>query len=191
MADQPASLWEVTHLIMQNPDRSSAEIAEAHGFSAAEIAETLPLFLDTVSLDFARLGGQVMPAAGPAPGESPEAFLDRYLGAVAGRTETADAQLTVTNGGSPTADAAELEPPPAFGAGAEHGGSEQGDLADDDQPAVTPGDRGSDTAGPEPAGIAQATDLPDAGTSDPDTTESDITDPDTTGEVTDTDFQFD
>jgi hypothetical protein len=51
-ADPSASIWEVTRLILDSPDRSPSEIAQEHGYTAAEIAELMPIFLDTARTDW-------------------------------------------------------------------------------------------------------------------------------------------
>lgn len=47
-----ASVWEVARLILDNPDRSPADIAAEHGYSASEIADLMPIFLDTARTDW-------------------------------------------------------------------------------------------------------------------------------------------
>lgn len=51
-AEPSASIWEVTRLILDSPDRSPSEIAHEHGYTAAEIAELMPIFLDTARTDW-------------------------------------------------------------------------------------------------------------------------------------------
>lgn len=79
MAEPTASIWEVTRLILDSPGASPSEIAQAHGFSAAEVAELLPLFLDNVRTDYNQAVGQEpVPLAPPADGDV-EALAERYL----------------------------------------------------------------------------------------------------------------
>lgn len=76
-----ASMWEVTQLILGAPGADAAEIAQAHGFSAAEVADLLPLVLDNVTLDWA--GSSDVPGSAPpvaAPGEGVEELAARWLG---------------------------------------------------------------------------------------------------------------
>jgi len=72
-------------MILDSPGVSPSVIAHAHGFSAAEVAELLPIFLDNLRADFSSGGG---PASGltppaPQPGETPEEHADRYLSELA------------------------------------------------------------------------------------------------------------
>lgn len=80
-ADSSASIWEVTRLILDSPGTSPSAIAHAHGFSAAEVAELLPIFLDNLRTDFSHADGdapELIPPA-PRPGETPEEHAERYL----------------------------------------------------------------------------------------------------------------
>lgn len=80
-ADPSASIWEVTRMILDSPGTSPSLIAHAHGFSAVEVAELLPIFLDNLRTDFSSADGPapaLVPPA-PQPGETPEEHADRYL----------------------------------------------------------------------------------------------------------------
>jgi len=80
-ADPSASIWEVTRMILDSPGTSPSVIAHAHGFSAVEVAELLPIFLDNLRADFSSAAGPapaLVPPA-PQPGETPEEHADRYL----------------------------------------------------------------------------------------------------------------
>jgi hypothetical protein len=80
-ADPSASIWEVTRMILDSPGTSPSVIAHAHGFSAVEVAELLPIFLENLRADFASADGpapELVPPA-PQPGETPEEHADRYL----------------------------------------------------------------------------------------------------------------
>lgn len=80
-ADPTASIWEVTRLILDDPEASPQEIAESHGFTMVEIAETLPILLENMQADFSRTtatAAHVHPPE-PQPGESAEDFAGRYL----------------------------------------------------------------------------------------------------------------
>jgi hypothetical protein len=87
-------------MILENPGTSPSVIAHAHGFSAAEIAELLPIFLDNLRTDFSSADGPALALAPPAPraGESPEEHADRYLQELA-RTEHLDVVGYDTLGG--------------------------------------------------------------------------------------------
>jgi hypothetical protein len=54
-AEPSASIWEVTRLILESPELSPSDIAQEHGYSAAEVAELMPIFLDTARTDWSRL----------------------------------------------------------------------------------------------------------------------------------------
>ncbi len=87
MTDPTASAWEVTRLILASPSTSPSEIAEAHGFHPSEIAELLPFVLDGLQLDFAvahsgALAGLPSTPPPPEPGESPDAYAERFLSEV-------------------------------------------------------------------------------------------------------------
>jgi hypothetical protein len=73
-----ASMWEVTRLILGEPG-DAAGIAQAHGFTPAEVADLLPLFADNVTTSWE--GSPGPPGAPEAlPGESPEELAARWLG---------------------------------------------------------------------------------------------------------------
>jgi hypothetical protein len=88
-ADPSASIWEVTRLILDSPGASPSAIAHAHGFSAVEVVELLPIFLENVRSSFSQADGsaaepaEVDPPA-PLPGESAEEHAERYLRELAG-----------------------------------------------------------------------------------------------------------
>lgn len=73
-----ASMWEVTRLILGEPG-DAAGIAQAHGFTTAEVADVLPHFADNVTTSWE--GSPAPPGAPEAlPGESPEELAARWLG---------------------------------------------------------------------------------------------------------------
>jgi hypothetical protein len=68
-------------MILDSPGTSPSVIAHAHGFSAAEVAELLPIFLDNLRADFSSAAAPAPELVPPAqqPGETPEEHADRYL----------------------------------------------------------------------------------------------------------------
>ena len=68
-------------MILENPGTHPSVIAHAHGFSAVEVAELLPIFLDNLRTDFSSADGSAPALVPPArqPGETPEEHADRYL----------------------------------------------------------------------------------------------------------------
>jgi len=108
-----ASMWEVTQFMLGAPGSGAgdvAEIAHAHGFSAAEVAEVFPLFLDNVSVDYA--GSVGVPALAPPvaePGEGVEEFAARWLGEVGARLHDAVGVVDVVSYDSFGAPAFDLD----------------------------------------------------------------------------------
>ncbi|GAA5124687.1 hypothetical protein GCM10023320_38130 [Pseudonocardia adelaidensis] len=66
-------------MILDSPGASPSVIAHAHGFSAVEVTELLPIFLDNLRADFSSGGGPALVPPAPQPGETPEEHADRYL----------------------------------------------------------------------------------------------------------------
>jgi hypothetical protein len=68
-------------MILDSPGTSPSAIAHAHGFSAVEVAELLPIFLDNLRTDFSSAAEPAPALVPPAqqPGETPEEHADRYL----------------------------------------------------------------------------------------------------------------
>src|SRR5688572_16773619 len=68
-------------MILDSPGTSPSVIAHAHGFSAVEVAELLPIFLDNLRTDFAAAAGPAPALVPPTqrPGETAEEHADRYL----------------------------------------------------------------------------------------------------------------
>ena len=68
-------------MILENPGTHPSVIAHAHGFSAVEVAELLPIFLDNLRTDFSSGDGSAPALVPPAqqPGETPEEHAGRYL----------------------------------------------------------------------------------------------------------------
>jgi hypothetical protein len=84
MADPSASIWEVTQLILGDPTASPHEIAQAHGFSMAEIAEMLPIVVENLQADFSpasvtAANGAAVRSPEPLPGETAEEYAARWL----------------------------------------------------------------------------------------------------------------
>lgn len=84
--DPTASIYEVTRLILARPELGAGQVAAAHGYTAAEVAEALPYFLDTLRTDFAWAGSRLdalhFGPPQPAPGEGPEHLAERWLAEV-------------------------------------------------------------------------------------------------------------
>jgi hypothetical protein len=111
-ADPSASIWEVTRMILESPGTSPSEIAHAHGFSAVEVADLLPIFLDNLRADFSSAATPAPELGPPAqqPGESPEEHADRYLRGLA-QNEHLDVvgYDTLADGGDLHADGTQLD----------------------------------------------------------------------------------
>lgn len=190
-----ASMWEVTQLVLGAPGSGAgdvAEIAHAHGFSAAEVAEVFPLFLDNVSVDYAGSAG--VPALAPPvaqPGEGVEEFAARWLGEVGARLHDAVGVVDVVSydsfgapafdldGMDPGLDLDFVDPGPdtegvTSGRAADLGGSGPGDdpfatfgSGDEDGGDDDGGDEVADGPEPAPASLDDLADLPDLGDHDP------------------------
>jgi hypothetical protein len=122
-AEPSASIWEVTRLILDSPGTSPSAIAHAHGFSAAEVAELLPIFLENLRTDFSSADGPALELVPPAPqpGETPEEHAERYLRELAGN-ERLDVVGYDTLGGGQNGESA----------GDSSGtGNDRGDLGED------------------------------------------------------------
>lgn len=206
MVDPTASIWDVTRLILGNAGSEARKIAAEHGYTAAEIAEMLPIFLDNLRIDFA-LAGKLnvpLPAPRPAPGESPEAFVERYLSSLGGAVGVDVVPYEALGARTP-------DPAGAAGADPAHPSAEQNGSPPDAAPAFGTGREagagdaeptsGLDGPGPQ-AGRTQAAEPTDAETPNlageaDDTFDRDLLDEsarfsvDEAGEVSETDFQFD
>lgn len=68
-----ASMWEVTGLVLGAPGDAAA-IAQAHGFTPAEVADLLPLYLDNASVDWSAV--DTMPALTPVSGDAAQWLAD-------------------------------------------------------------------------------------------------------------------
>ncbi|GAA0939257.1 hypothetical protein GCM10009559_33610 [Pseudonocardia zijingensis] len=79
-------------MILDSPGTSPSVIAHAHGFSAVEIAELLPIFVDNLRTDFSSADGPAPELVPPVqqPDETAEEHADRYL-----RELAQDARLDV------------------------------------------------------------------------------------------------
>jgi hypothetical protein len=122
-AEPSASIWEVTRLILDNPGTSPSVIAHEHGFSAAEVAELLPIFLENLRTDFSSADGPALELVPPAPrpGETPEEHAERYLRELAGN-ERLDVVGYDTLGGGQNGDSSGLS---------SGEGNDRGDLGED------------------------------------------------------------
>ncbi len=156
MTTEPsASAWEVTRLILGSPDGSPSAIAQEHGYSAAEIAELMPIFLDTARTDWSTAADVGGGWATPGPGAG-EHDAELYLRDLAGS-------------GSIEAAAADGAPAPA----AADGGlltPDLGELLDGPaRPPAAPADEPSGATEPaavEPAATETATDGTEAPVAD-------------------------
>jgi hypothetical protein len=106
-------------MILDSPGTSPSVIAHAHGFSAVEVAELLPIFLDNLRTDFSSADGpapELVPPA-PQPGETAEEHADRYLRELA-ENERLDVvgydTLGGANGDLDTDLDSDLDPDPTF-----------------------------------------------------------------------------
>ena len=99
-AEPSASIWEVTRLILDSPDRSPSEIAHEHGYTAAEIAELMPIFLDTARTDWSVAADTATDWATPAVPDA-ELYLRDLAGSgsieVAGFDAAPDADVPDTS----------------------------------------------------------------------------------------------
>jgi hypothetical protein len=144
-AESSASIWEVTRLILDSPDRSPSEIAQEHGYTAEDIAELMPIFLDTARTDWSRVADTATDWATPTDPDA-ELYLRDLAGS--GSIEVADFD-TASDAGVPAVDvdgdvAADVNP------GAEQGWTPSADDA-------LPPDLGELLDGPGPEAHAGAT----------------------------------
>ena len=162
-AEPSASIWEVTRLILDSPDRSPSEIAHEHGYTAAEIAELMPIFLDTARTDWSVAADTATDWATPAVPDA-ELYLRDLAGSgsieVAGFDAAPDADVpdTVPAAVPDTDDGGDVA------AGAEQGWTsadeplppDLGELLDGPGPGVPLGATAggpSGVTGPEPDGV--------------------------------------
>ena len=162
-AEPSASIWEVTRLILDSPDRSPSEIAHEHGYTAAEIAELMPIFLDTARTDWSVAADTATDWATPAVPDA-ELYLRDLAGSgsieVAGFDAARDADVPddVPDTVPDTDDSGDVA------AGAEQGWTsaaeplppDLGELLDGPGPGVPLGataDGPSGVTGPEPDGV--------------------------------------
>jgi len=179
-AEPSASIWEVTRLILDSPDRSPSEIAHEHGYTAAEIAELMPIFLDTARTDWSVAADTAADWATPAAPDA-ELYLRDLAGSgsieVAGFDAAPDAGVPDTvsdpvpdtdDGGDVSADAEQVwtsagEPLPP----------DLGELLDGPGPGVPLGATAggpSDGTGPEPDGVGGQAPVVDGAPPEPDGT---------------------
>src|SRR5919112_2106039 len=136
-------------MILDSPGTSPSVIAHAHGFSAAEVAELLPIFLDNLRTDFASADGPA-PALVPPPqrpGETPEEHADRYL-----RELAQNEHLDVVGYDTLGIAESDLDDPDLDSADLDSADLDADDDLDDDLEADTDLDTDLDTApGQDPA----------------------------------------
>ena len=116
-AEPSASIWEVTRLILESPELSPSDIAQEHGYSAAEVAELMPIFLDTARTDWSRLGDDPNGWAATgldSGGQDAELYLRDLAGSGSIEVTTFDAPAPVTDDSAtqdtPAADGDDLPP---------------------------------------------------------------------------------
>jgi len=158
-AEPSASIWEVTRLILDSPDRSPSEIAHEHGYTAAEIAELMPIFLDTARTDWSVAADIATDWTTPTVPDA-ELYLRDLAGSgsieVAGFDAVPDADVPDTIldtdvGGDVVADAE-----PGWTSAGEPLPPDLGELLDGPGPGVPLGstaDGPSGVTGPEPDGV--------------------------------------
>ena len=158
-AEPSASIWEVTRLILDSPDRSPSEIAHEHGYTAAEIAELMPIFLDTARTDWSVAADTATDWATPAV---PDAEL--YLRDLAGSGSIEVAGFDAAPDADVPDDVPDTDDSGDVAAGAEQGWTsaaeplppDLGELLDGPGPGVPLGataDGPSGVTGPEPDGV--------------------------------------
>ena len=116
-AEPSASIWEVTRLILESPELSPSDIAQEHGYSAAEVAELMPIFLDTTRTDWSRLADDAHGWAATgldSGGQDAELYLRDLAGSGSIEVATFDAPAPVTDDSAtqdmPAADGDDLPP---------------------------------------------------------------------------------
>lgn len=112
-----ASIWEVTQLILGTPGADAGDIsaiAQAHGFTAGEVADLLPLVWDNVSVDYAESAGAPATVAPvPVAGEGVDELAARWLGELGARLQGAAGVVDLVSYdsfGAPTFDLDDFDP---------------------------------------------------------------------------------
>jgi hypothetical protein len=173
-------------MILDNPGTSPSVIAHAHGFSAVEVAELMPIFLDNLRADFSTADAPALTPPAPQPGETPEEHADRYLRELAqdGRLDVVrydtlaavDTGLGEDPGLDEVEPAAEPEDADLAGADLDDLDSDLGSDLDSDLDADLDSDAGhapaaaeapDDTAPGEPGPLLAECDEPDLDADDP------------------------
>ena len=116
-AEPSASIWEVTRLILESPELSPSDIAQEHGYSAAEVAELMPIFLDTARTDWSRLADDANGWAATgldSGGQDAELYLHDLAGSGSIEVATFDAAAPMTDDSAtqdmPAAEGDDLPP---------------------------------------------------------------------------------
>lgn len=111
MTDPTASIWEVTRLILGTPGSSPSEIAHAHGFSTAEVAELLPIFFENLQANYSHAAGGAPPGPPePRPDESAEDHAARYLSELSENIGGHVEVVSYESFGTPVLDPAGIDP---------------------------------------------------------------------------------
>jgi hypothetical protein len=188
-AEPSASIWEVARLILESPELSPSDIAQEHGYSAAEVAELMPIFLDTARADWSRLADDANGWAATgldSGGQDAELYLSHLAGSGSIEVATFETPAPVTDD-TGTEDTATQDMPAVEG---DDLPPDLGELLDeldddvpddrDDQDELDRVDASTDVDGldgPEPTDFVAPADAATVPTPEPDATGSPVETP--------------